>query len=242
MFFSITHGVTLKGSRVEMPSRSPGSRGFGLLEFIIAIVILGALILATLQGREMLISMRAMVTWRQIEQIQNKIEAYRAAHVGAFPGDDPKALRRYNRQPAMGRLGQTLIDQTNNGRIDGRLSDFSSPDGEQFMAWRDLRYDGLLDGDPSFQGSAAMPENPFGGVFGFDEGNLGLKTNSLCATQIPGSAASAIDRKLDDGVMATGRLVATGKDDPSEGNHFSAPDEGDYVIENKYIICYALLP
>lgn len=230
-------------TKFNLPSwSSRATAGFGLIEFIIVIVLLGTIFLMALKGAAMIISIRAVITARQFEQLQVKVEAYRAAYGSALPGDDPRAPKRFGRAPAYGLLVGALVDETGNERIDGELSDFSSPDGEQFAAWRDLRFGGFLDGDVSHVGAAAMPENAFGGVFGFDEGNLGQKNTSICATKIPGRAAQMIDDQLDDGKISTGRLVATAKFSVEANNHFTSPDSEPYHIEKEYIICLPALP
>jgi hypothetical protein len=111
------------------------------------------------------------------------------------------------------------------------------------MAWRDLRYAGLVKGDPKWAGESAAPENPFGGIYGFDEGNLGQSGGSLCATRVPGRAAQIIDRNMDDGVINKGRVVATSLYDVvGAHNHFNAPDSAPYDYAKQYIICVPILP
>tara|TARA_R110000868_G_scaffold53617_4_gene168001 strand:- start:1657 stop:1923 length:267 start_codon:yes stop_codon:yes gene_type:complete len=88
-----------------------------------------------------------------------------------------------------------------------------------------------------------MPENPFGGVYGFDEGNLGQSSGSLCTTRIPGRAAQMIDDRMDDGIINRGKVVATSRYDAVEAkNHFDAPDFEPYDFEKEYIICAPILP
>lgn len=234
--------VKARTGRYAFCGRSHEQAGFGLIELITTIVILGVLFIMTLRGSEIVTTMRAFVTSRQIEQYFALIQAYREEYGGALPGDDPRARGRFRREPALGMLGGSLIDETGNERIDGRLSDYSSPDGEQFAAWRDLRYAGMLKGDPRYQGAAAMPDNVFGGVFGFDVGNLGQTSTSLCTTKVPGRAAEMIDQRLDDGQASSGKIVATSKYSAEAANHFDSPDTGPYHIEKEYIICAQLQP
>lgn len=217
------------------------SRGFSFIEFATAIIVLGIVFIAVLRGSEILVPLRALVTAQDMEQLLAKIARYREAY-GALPGEDPRAVVRFGRPPSLfvrDRIGFSL---QGNFVIDGRLWEVGSPEGEQFMAWSDLRRAGLLDGDPTLVGLSSMPEHPLGGVFGLDQGNLGQKGGSLCATRIPGRAAEMIDKKYDDGLIDKGRIVATSKYSVEEENHFNAPDAAPYNIEKEYIICSQLPP
>jgi hypothetical protein len=178
-----------------------------------------------------------------IGTIQAAVATYQANR-GALPGDDPFAAARSGRNESLLMIDGVPVSLVGNGRIDGKLSDSLSPNGEQFMAWRDLRYDKLVDGDPAVSGAAAMPENPFGGVYGFDEGNLGQRDGSLCMTKIPGRAAALIDKQFDgESLPNKGRAVATSQFDPVNAfNHFDAPDTEPYNPDKTYIICVPILP
>lgn len=196
----------------------------------------------TLRGTALIDTMRAFIVSYQIQQIQSRVVVY-DAEFGALPGDDPAAARRFALPNPVSIMGGADVSFTSDGQINGFLSDSLSPNSEQYMAWRHLRAAGLLDGDPKLAGASAAPENPFGGIYGFDEGNLGQKAGSLCLTKVPGRAAEIIDKRLDDGVINKGRVVATSKYDPVVAhNHFDAPDSAPYDYEKQYIVCAPLLP
>ncbi len=217
-------------------------RGFGVIELAIAMVILGIVFVMTLKAGVLVDSIRAVMVTYQIQSIQNRILVYRADYA-AFPGDDPRAARRFGRENAMFLRQNAVVSFVGDDKIDGKLSDALSPNGEQFMAWRDLRYAGAWPGDPKTPGLSALPENPFGGVYGFDEGNLGQTKGSICATRIPGHAAAMIDDRLDDGLPDKGAVVATSRYDSSIAlNHFDEPDSQPYSVEKEYIICAPLMP
>lgn len=220
------------------------NRGFSVIEFIIAIVVLGVLFLMVLKGADFILSIRALMVAREFQQFQQKIEVYRSTFNGALPGDDPMGPGRFNRPKALSLYGQALGDATGDGKIQGRMNDFRSPDSEQFMVWRDLRYADLIDGDETLVGFSALPEHEFGGVFAIDEGNLGQEPpGSLCATKIPGAAAQQIDARNDDGRIDAGRMVATSKNTPAETfNHFDKPDSEPYSVDKEYILCAPMTP
>jgi len=239
-------GKRTQGRRVAFRRlrHSQTSAGFGLIEFSVVIGILGIVFLMALKGTAIVTSIRALVVARELDQFVQKVDVYRSQNSGALPGDDKRGPERYGRPKALSIFGEVYADAAGDGKIQGRLTDFRNPDSEQFMAWRDLRYAGLIDGDPSIPGFSSMPEHTFGGNFGFDEGNLGqTEPGSLCATRVPGEAARQIDERLDDGVVDKGRLVATSQYVPTGVyNHFDAPDSEPYNIEKEYIICIPMVP
>jgi hypothetical protein len=217
------------------------SAGFSFVEMAVAIVLLGIAMVLTMRGAAMVDFFRAFVTANRLQQIQHNVFVYSATY-NAIPGDDPTAPYRYKREPAIFITDGRAVVTSDNSVIDGKLSDFANITGEHLMAWRDLRYAKLIDGDPKVIGFASLPENPFGGIYGFDGGNLGQKNGSICATKIPGAAAQAIDERLDDGRINGGKVVGTAKFAMDVYNNFAAPDTEPYNVEKEYIICVPLLP
>ncbi|MEQ9449710.1 MAG: hypothetical protein RLN70_12535, partial [Rhodospirillaceae bacterium] len=206
------------------------------------IIILGAIFAMTLKGAALVETMRGVMVSYQMQHFRDRVMVYQTNH-GQLPGDDTNAPRRYGRERTTRLQFGAPVSETGNTRIDGFFWDPQNANGEPFMVWRDLRYAGLVDGDPSLVGLSAMPENPFGGVYGFDEGNLGQTGGSLCATRIPGRAAQMIDDRMDDGIINQGEVVATSRYDPVDAmNHFDAPDSEPYDFEKEYIICAPMLP
>lgn len=216
-------------------------RGFSAIEAAVVIVVLGAAFLLTLKGTVMVQSMRALLTSYQIQNFQTAVSLY-VAQVGALPGDDRGAPARYGRIEAVFIADGVTAVSAGSARIEGFLTDPLNPRGEPYMAWRDLRYAGFVDGDPRLEGEAALPDNLFGGIYGFDQGNLGQERGSLCVTKVPGYAAGLIDKKLDDGAIDNGKIVATARFSIDQHNHFSEPDSGAYDVNKTYILCVALEP
>jgi type II secretory pathway pseudopilin PulG len=213
-----------------------------IIELALTISILGILMYFTLKGTAVIESMRSVAVAYELQQYQRLFLAYQT-DFRQLPGDDPDGAARWRREPALTTAsGGTLASLQGDGKIDGVLYDFGNPAGEQFTAWRDLRAAGMISGDSKLTGASALPENPFGGFYGVDEGNLGQTRGSLCATKIPGLAAQSIDERIDDGKIDTGNLVATTKFSIPDSNHFDAPDSEPYNVEKEYIICVPLLP
>jgi hypothetical protein len=221
--------------------RNEIERGFSFVEMAVVIVVLGAVFILTLKGAALIDVMKALMAGYRAQQLQVQVEAYAAEH-HYLPGDDPTAPGRFGRPEAITIVSGATVSTVANDRIDGFLTDPLNANGEQYMAWRDLRYDHRLAGDPALAGESAMPENPFGGAYGFDEGNLGQKDGSLCLTKVPGRAAELIDKRLDDGIINKGKVVATSKFSLDEHNHFPAPDSAPYDYAKTYIVCMPIRP
>jgi prepilin-type N-terminal cleavage/methylation domain-containing protein len=220
---------------------TPSCRGFSIWELVSAIVILGIVFAMALKGSVLVESMRAFLTAYQLERFQHAVMSYRETF-NTLPGDDGFGHRRWGRPQAIMLFAGAPVTFSNDERINGRLFDLLNPNGENFLAWADLRGFGAVEGDVNLVGFSAMPENLFGGVFGFDEGNLGQSSSSICATRIPGRAAEIIDRRMDDGAINSGKVVATSRYDTAALNHFDAPDSQPYNIEKEYIICVPAVP
>jgi len=216
-------------------------KGFSALEAVIAVVILGMLLVFTLKGLTVVSSMRAFVLSQQINQYRSAIQQYLAEY-RAPPGDDVGAVGRWNRPETLFTTENGTISFAGDGRINGLLDDSSNPLGEQYLLWSDLRYAGLVEGDATLVGQSARPESMRGITYGFAEDNLGLE-QVLCLTRVPGEDAAFLDKRLDDGVVGTGRLRGTSRWDPvGTNNHFSEPDVAPYDPEKTYIICLPYLP
>lgn len=232
-------------SRSAVARRGPASRGFGAVELIVNIFLIGVVIVMILKGQAGVDYAGGFFTALRIEQVQLLVYQYREDH-SFLPGDDPLAPRRFRRERALTRdQFDRFADLTDSGVINGRFLDPDNPEGEHYMAWRDLRSARLIDGDPAVTGVDAMPSNLFGGVYGFDGGNLGMSSGSLCLTRVPGRSAEIIDSQLDDGVIDTGNVRATarsGTEAEASGYHFDEADSGPYNPDTRYMLCTTQLP
>lgn len=213
-----------------------GQRGFSVWQFVAACAVGGVLMMVVVRGAGVIDPLRVMVTVQQLHSLDAALRTFQDRY-RALPGDGPDLHRLLTRPPARFYTSAGFVDLTGNGRIDGDFLDPLSPTGEQYMAWRDLRTAGLWPGDAGFIGLAAMPENLFGGVMGFAAANLGLDA-VVCLTAVPGSAARALDERLDDGVIATGTVRARIRQrDPELQNTYPTPDSTPYTSEVTYLVC-----
>jgi hypothetical protein len=85
--------------------------------------------------------------------------------------------------------------------------------------------------------------NPFGGVYGFQNGAFSIAGNVLCLNNVPGDAAEAIDSRLDDGASNTGTIQAIAEV-PAAGTASSAiakaTPAASYVTGTTYTLCVGM--
>lgn len=206
---------------------------------VIVVLLIGMMMIGIGQAALMVDGVRVFVLTMRIESLDGAIASFRDRYK-ALPGDSDDVGRMLGRPPARFWTADGFVSRAGNGHLDGRFFDRASPEGEQYMAWRDLRLAGFWPGDGELIGLAAMPDNPFGGVMGFSDANLGLR-GVLCMTAVPGEAARTLDQRTDDGVMATGQTRARVREvDPEVRSVYPAPGEGDYRAEETYMVCVRL--
>lgn len=223
------------------PRHKLSTGGFGAIELVVIVIVLGGVILLTLKGTRLIAPLRAHVITQQITQYQSAVLQYQT-DFSALPGDDSGAAARWRRPEALFNLGNKAVSLAGDGTMDGLLDDPANASGEQYLAWTDLRAGGYVVGDRTLVGQSARPENTYGGAYGFAADNFGLQ-QVLCLTKVPGPDAALIDKNLDDGNISTGRLRGTSQWDPIEAkNHFARPDTAPYDPEKTYIICLPALP
>lgn len=183
-----------------MRLRQRQQAGFTLVEIAVVLVIIGLIIAGVLTAQQVTQNAKITNTVQSIKSYQAAAQSYNQNY-GALPGDDSKAPGRF---PS----ANIATGGNDDGALAGVYSTVADPPGENMLFWQDLRAATLIKGAAT---SAALPGNPFGGVFGvqstgtFTDG-LPNGTNVLCLDKVPGSAANAIDQQLDDGAPNTGNV------------------------------------
>jgi len=179
--------------------------GFTLVEIAIVLVIVGLLLGGVLKGQELIENAR-------VKDAANIINGTAAAYnsyldrYGRLPGDDNTVNPRGGIWPQVG-------NGNGNGSIDVNVQQTFTAVAEQATFWRHLRAAGFIKGEPTATGTNVLPRNSWGGLVGvtYLSSVQGRPANRLlvCMQNVPGKAAVALDRQLDDGVPNTGSLRAT---------------------------------
>ncbi len=213
----------------------PKQGGFTLVEIAIVLVIIGLLLGGVLKGQE-------LIENSKVKSVINDFNGIKAAYYGyqdryrRLPGDDGPLATLQARGGAWASMNAA---GNNNGIIAVTAAQTFTGAGENDLFFRHLRAAGLITGNPADAAAAALPRNAFGGLVGITNAAVlgyGQATLHVCAGNIPGKAAAAIDNQLDDGAANTGSVRATqGANNADPGAAATAYDE-----DQTYTVCVTL--
>ena len=215
-------------------------KGFTLIEIAIVLVIIGLLVGGVLQGQELIENSRVKQAVKDMNGTAAAVFAYQDRY-GRVPGDDGPTATIQGRGSSW---SSAAIGGNANGSLQINTNATFNGSGESGTFWRQLKAAGFIAGDPADTGVAALPTNSWGGLVGVTTANMGgnLGGNKVCLSQVPGSAAIAIDGELDDGSGATGRVRATQGTSGANTNPSNAVlgGGGVYSEDNVYTLCYRM--
>ncbi len=220
---------------MNIPRRHAQS-GFTLVEIAIVLVIIGLLLGGVLKGTELIENSKVKKAANDINGISAAYYSYLDRYQRS-PGDDgPTATLRSRGQSWAAVTGPN----TPNGALAASLTQTFNPGtSESAFFWQHLRAAGLVTGDPSLTGTAALPRNAFGGLTGVTSAALNgnLQGIKVCMSQISGKAATALDVQIDDGRIDTGRTRATPGASGANQVPLSAVTSTPYNEDSFYTVC-----
>jgi prepilin-type N-terminal cleavage/methylation domain-containing protein len=176
-------------------------RGFTLVELAIVLVIIGIILGAVLKGQELVFNAKVKRLVSQTKEMMASLYTYYDKY-GYNPGDDPTAATRWN----------STKSGDGDGLIDGEKCD--NADEESCRVWQHLRLANIISGDPNDTNKDSMvPKHAFHGSIHMFSGNYTLAGSTrsghwLAFVNLPGNAAAALDRALDDGNCNSGSVAA----------------------------------
>jgi type II secretory pathway pseudopilin PulG len=231
------------------PYRNQQVFGFTLVELAIVMIVIGVLIGGVLKGREMILASQVTATTAQIQSYKTAIRTFEDMY-GALPGDMINAGQRLPGCAAT----PGCASGNGNGRIGAGTTSYefgAPPPAESMAFFIHLKLSDLIGGLTGVAGDewgGAFPPARIGGGFiaGTSEsgalplmvttassppGEFGLvlmQSGSFDGNATPAltpNQAIRIDRKIDDGVDATGIVRAFGADCGGAGGYAEARAE-----------------
>lgn len=176
------------------------SRGFTLVELAIVLVIIGIILGAVLKGQELIFNAKVKRMQSQIKEMMAALYTYYDKY-GYYPGDDPTASPRWSVGIGNG-----------DGIIAGGYCDGAGE--ESCLLWQHLRFANIISGNPNDNTPASMvPKHAFGGHLNMFSGTYTVGGTSrsghwITLHNLPGDAAAALDRLMDDGKCNSGSMAA----------------------------------
>ncbi len=158
------------------------AKGFTLVELAIVLVVIGIIVGVVLKAQELIFNVKVKRQVSQIKELMGAVNMYYDRY-GYLPGDDPTASSRW----------RNARDGDGDGLIEGWCVSWTE---ESCNVFKHLRYANLITGDPL---DNRNPTNIFGGYIDIiSHPAFGYKL-VITLGSIPGDAAEAIDRTIDDG-------------------------------------------
>jgi prepilin-type N-terminal cleavage/methylation domain-containing protein len=211
--------------------------GFTLIEIAIVLVIIGLLLIAVLQGQEMINSAKV----KNLASDFRKVPVYIYSYLDRFkevPGDDPRVVANVG-----GTLATSPAGAQGNSVINGLWNSATATD-ESFLFWQHVRLAGLASGSTDISNPAYITRNADNGIMGI-QSNVGFVTITaptamtgtyiICSDSILGKYVRQLDITLDDGETSTGSVRAVLQSAPGTAVLSAAVSEA-----NSYTVCMGI--
>jgi prepilin-type N-terminal cleavage/methylation domain-containing protein len=209
--------------------------GFTLVEIAIVLVIVGLLLAGVLKGQELIESSRIKNLGKDMDAIGAGMVSY-TDRFKRTPGDDGAVLATL--QARGGPWATITVVGNNDGILTILQANTFTAVGEGVAFFQHLKAAGFLTGNPADAGVAAYPRNAYNGLIGVGPGVTGMTGTTVCASQVPGKAARALDTMLDDGVSDGGSVRATlGVVGANTAPGAAVAAATGYIDTNIYTIC-----
>lgn len=218
------------------------NKGFTLVELAIVLIIIGVILGAVLKGQELIDNAKIK---RAITDMNTIFVAYNG-YIDRYqkkPGDDGPLLATLTAR------GGSWTAVTAFGNADGTLAalaadTFVNSAGTETAAfWQHVKAAGFMTGAITGAGTTALPLNGFNGLVGVFNNTTALTGAgtgiNVCLSQVPGKAAAAIDKQLDDGIRNSGSIRAT-IGVAGTNTVPAAATAATYLESAEYTICRAL--
>lgn len=206
-------------------------KAFTLVELSIVLVIIGLIIGGVLGGQQVIQNARLTNALNAIQAYQSQYQTY-VQNYGAVPGNDLNATGHFGTSAVNGSGGGILV-----GAFDSTDCTTSGTKTETCLLWEDLRLANLVKSSSSIL--TQQPANPFGGVYGFQSSafSAALSSPVICLSNVPASAAQAIDQRLDDGISNGGSVQAMAENPYAAGSSIAGTVATNYSSAQNYTVC-----
>jgi len=169
--------------------------GFTLVEIAIVLVIIGLLLGGVLKGQEMIENARIKSIVSDMNGVSAAYNSYMDRY-HAIPGDETL--------PTMTARGWTnTVGGNANGVLAAAVGGTFTNAGEQASMWQALRASGLVSGNPTDVGVAALPRAGTGGLIGVAVSTYGQTGPSVCVSGLTTKQAMGVDTTIDGTLPAT---------------------------------------
>jgi prepilin-type N-terminal cleavage/methylation domain-containing protein len=208
--------------------------GFTLVEIAIVLVIVGLLLAGVLKGQELIESSRAKNLGKDMDAIAAGMISY-TDRFKRTPGDDGPLATLTARG---GNWATVTAFGNNDGILTISQANTFAAGGETVAFFQHLKAAGFITGNPADAGVAALPRSAYNGLISVGPGVTGMTGSSVCASQVPGKAARALDTMLDDGVTNGGSFRATlGVVGANTAPGIAVVAATGYIDTNIYTVC-----